>query len=36
MLTDAQWAVLEPPVEAVRPHAKVPTSHLRRTVGAIS
>ena len=35
MLTDAQWAVLEPLVEAVRPHAKVPPGHLRRTVGAI-
>ena len=35
MLTDAQWMVLEPLVEAVRPHAKVPPGHLRRTVGAI-
>ena len=35
MLTDAQWTVLEPLVEAVRPHAKVPPGHLRRTVGAI-
>jgi len=35
MLTDVQWAVLEPLIEAVRPHAKVPPSHLRRTVGAI-
>ncbi len=35
MLTDAQWSVLEPLVEAVRPHAKVPPGHLRRTVGAI-
>lgn len=35
MLTDVQWAVLEPLVEAVRPHAKVPPGHLRRTVGAI-
>ena len=35
MLTDAQWAVLEPLVEAVRPHAKVPPRELRRTVGAI-
>jgi transposase len=32
---DAQWAVLEPMVEACRPHAKVPPSHLRRTVEAI-
>ena len=35
MLTDAQWAMLEPLVEACRPHAKVPPSKLRRTVGAI-
>ena len=35
MLTDAQWTLLEPLVEAVRPHAKVPPRHLRRTVGAI-
>ena len=35
MLTDAQWAVLEPLVEACRPPAKVPPSHLRRTVSAI-
>ncbi len=35
MLTDEQWAVLEPLVEACRPPAKVPPSNLRRTVGAI-
>ncbi len=35
MLTDAQWAVHGPLVEAVRPHAKVPPRELRRTVGAI-
>jgi transposase len=35
VLTDAQWAVLEPLVEACRPHAKVPPSSLRRTVEAI-
>ena len=35
MLTDARWAVLEPLVEACRPHAKVPPRHLRRTIGAI-
>ena len=35
MLTDAQWAELEPLVEACRPHAKVPPSDLRRTVEAI-
>jgi transposase len=35
MLTDAQWAVLEPWVEQCRPHAKVPPSNLRRTMSAI-
>ena len=35
MLTDAQWAMLGPLIEACRPHAKVPPSHLRRTVSAI-
>ncbi len=35
MLTDGQWAVLEPLVEACRPPAKVPPSNLRRTIGAI-
>ena len=35
MLSDTQWAVLEPLVDAVRPHAKVPPRHLRHTVGAI-
>ena len=35
VLTDAQWAMLEPLVEACRPHAKVPPSDLRRTVEAI-
>jgi transposase len=35
MLTDAQWAVLGPLVEQCRPHAKVPPSHLRRTISAI-
>jgi transposase len=34
-LTDEEWAVLEPLVEACRPHAKVPPSNLRRTVLAI-
>jgi transposase len=34
-LTDAEWAGLEPLVEACRPHAKVPPSHLRRTISAI-
>jgi transposase len=35
MLTDERWAVLEPLVEACRPHAKVPPRHLRRTMAAI-
>jgi transposase len=35
VLTDAQWALLEPLVEACRPHAKVPLVDLRRTVEAI-
>ena len=30
VLMDAQWAVVEPLVEACRPHAKVPPSDLRR------
>jgi len=35
MLTDAQWAMLEPLIETVRPPAKVPPRHLRRTISAI-
>lgn len=35
MLTDTQWTLFEPLVEACRPHAKVPPRHLRRTIGAI-
>lgn len=35
MLTDAQWAMLRPLIDACRPHAKVPPSHLRRTVSTI-
>jgi len=35
VLTDEQWAVLGPLVEACRPHAKVPPSNLRRTISAI-
>jgi transposase len=35
MLSDAQWVVLEPLVEACRPHSKVPPSNLRRTISAI-
>lgn len=34
-LTDEQWSVLEPLMEACRPPAKVPPSNLRRTIGAI-
>ncbi len=35
MLTDAQWVVLEPLIEACRPPAKVPLRHLWRTISAI-
>src|SRR4028119_44920 len=35
MLSDVQWGVLEPLIEQVRPHAKVPQKHLRRTMSAI-
>jgi transposase len=35
ILTDEQWAMLEPLVEACRPPAKVPPQHLRRTISAI-
>src|ERR687893_2229685 len=35
VLTDAQWAELEPLVSACRPHAEVPPLDLRRTVEAI-
>ena len=35
MLTDAQWTILEPLIEACRPPAKVPLRHLRRTISAI-
>ena len=34
-LTDAQWAVLGPLVDQCRAQAKVPPSHLRRTISAI-
>jgi len=34
-LTDEQWAVLEPLVEACSPHAKVPPQHLRWTIEVI-
>ncbi len=35
MLSDKQWSDLEPLMEVCRPHAKVPSPHLRRTVEAI-
>src|ERR687889_1034893 len=35
MLTDAQWAVLEPLIEACRPKGKTPPQDLRRTMSAI-
>jgi transposase len=35
MLTDTQWGLLEPLIEACRPPAKVPLRHLRRTISAI-
>ena len=35
MLTDAQWSVLEPLVEACRPKGKTQPQDLRRTVAAI-
>jgi transposase len=35
MLTDAQWAMLEPLVEQCRPKGKTPPQDLRRTLDAI-
>jgi transposase len=35
MLTDVQWAVLEPLVEECRPKGKTPPQDLRRTIEAI-
>ncbi len=35
MLTDTQWAMLEPLVEACRPRGKTPPQDLRRTISAI-
>lgn len=35
VLTDEQWAVLEPLVEQVKPKGKTPLRHLRRTLEAI-
>ena len=35
MLSDAQWTMLEPLVEACRPKGKTPPQDLRRTLSAI-
>ena len=35
MLTDAQWAMLEPLIEACRPRGKTAPQDLRRTISAI-
>jgi transposase len=35
MLTDTQWAMLEPLIEACRPKGKTPPQNLRRTISAI-
>ena len=35
MLTDTQWAMLEPLIEACRPKGKTPPQDLRRTISAI-
>jgi transposase len=35
MLTDTQWATLEPLIEACRPKGKTPPQDLRRTMAAI-
>ncbi len=35
MLTDVQWAMLEPLIEACRPKGKTPPQNLRRTISAI-
>lgn len=35
VLTDAEWAILHPLIEACRPRGKTPPQHLRRTVTAI-
>ena len=35
MLSDAQWSMLEPLVEACRPKGKTPPQDLRRTLSAI-
>ena len=35
MVTDAQWAMLEPLIEACQPKGKTPPQDLRRTISAI-
>src|SRR3712207_2329277 len=35
VLSDAKWAELEPLINAVRPHCKVPHENLRQTIEAI-
>ena len=35
MLSDAQWALLEPLIEICRPKGKTPPQDLRRTISAI-
>ena len=35
MLSDAQWAMLEPLIETCRPKGKTPPQDLRRTISAI-
>ena len=35
MLSDAQWALLEPLIDACRPKGKTPPQDLRRTLSAI-
>src|SRR6187455_568832 len=35
VLTDARWAELEPLIDEVRPHCKVPHANLRETIEAI-
>jgi transposase len=35
MLTDEQWVMLEPLIEACRPRGKTPPQDLRRTISAI-
>ncbi len=35
MVSDAQWALLEPSIEACRPKGKTPPQDLRRTLSAI-